>query len=86
MSKTHTRWQLQDAKNKFSQVAEQAVSYGPQVVTKRGKDAVVVLSTEEYERLAAPKGRLSDFLRDSPLAGSGLVVDRDADPGRELDL
>ena len=77
------RWQLQEAKNKFSQVAEEAVTYGPQVITKRGEEAVVVISKSEYDRLTRPKNSLLVFLRDSPLAGSDLSVDRDAGPGRE---
>lgn len=45
------QWSLQDAKNHFSTVVEAAVSGEPQLVTKRGKPAVVVLSVAEYERL-----------------------------------
>ena len=77
------RWQLQEAKNKLSQVAEEAVAYGPQVITKRGEDAVVVISRAEYDRLVGPETRLSEFLTSSPLAGSGLVVERDSATGRE---
>ena len=77
------RWQLQEAKNKFSQVAEDAVRYGPQVITKRGEDAVVVISRAEYDRLRCPRTRLTEFLFSSPLVGSGLVVDRDRVSGRK---
>ena len=77
------RWQLQEAKNKLSQVAEEAVQYGPQVITKRGEDAVVVISRAEYERLSRPRTSLVEFLSTSPLAGSGLVADRDPSPARE---
>lgn len=78
------RWQLQEAKNKLSQVAEEAVRYGPQVITKRGEDVVVVISRAEYERLSRPRTSLVEFLTSSPLAGSGLVVDRDPKGGREV--
>ncbi len=44
-------WQLQDAKNRFSEVVEKAVTEGPQHVTRRGKDTAVVLSSREYARL-----------------------------------
>jgi prevent-host-death family protein len=40
-------WKLQDAKNKFSAVVEAAQRGEPQHVTKRGVDAVVVVSAEE---------------------------------------
>ena len=80
------KWQLQEAKNKFCRVAEQAVEYGPQVVTKRGKDAVVVLSVEEYERLKKRKDSLVEFLAKSPLAGIDLDLTREREGGREVDL
>ena len=44
-------WSVQDAKNHFSEVVEEARRGGPQTVTKHGKPAVVVLSANEYERL-----------------------------------
>lgn len=47
-----TEWSLQDAKNHFSSVVEAAGKGTPQIVTKRGKPAVVVLSVAAYERLA----------------------------------
>lgn len=47
-------WQLQDAKNKFSELVERAADGEPQVVTKRGKRAAVLVSAAEYARL---KGR-----------------------------
>ena len=46
-----TDWQLQDAKNRFSDVVDAALSGFPQRVTRRGKPAVVVLPVDEYERL-----------------------------------
>lgn len=49
-------WTLQDAKNKFSALVEAAQRGEPQHVTKRGVDAVVVLSAEEYERLVGVDG------------------------------
>ena len=44
------KWSVQDAKNRFSEVVE-AARRKPQMVTKHGKPAVVVLAAEEYERL-----------------------------------
>jgi len=80
------RWQLQEAKNKFSQVAEEAATYGAQVVTKHGRDAFVLLSISDYERLRKPKTNLVQFLKDSPLPGSRIDVTRDQDAGREPKL
>lgn len=80
------RWQLQEAKNKLSQVAEEAVTYGPQIITKRGQDAVVLISRAEYDRLTAPRTGFVQFLKASPLAGSGLIAERDPTPGRNASL
>ncbi len=80
------KWQLQDAKNRFSQVAEEAASDGPQVVTKHGKDAVVILSMEEYQQLKKPKESLVKFLQGSPLKGVKLDIDRERSEGRAVDL
>ena len=48
-----TPWPLQDAKNRFSAVVNAALDGDPQLVTRRGQPAVVVLAAEEYERLRA---------------------------------
>ena len=47
-------WQLQDAKNKFSELVERAAEGEPQVVTKRGKRTAVLVSAQEYARLKGP--------------------------------
>lgn len=49
-----TRWTLQDAKNKFSEVVNAACAGMPQVVTRRGKPEVVILSVASYNRLLRP--------------------------------
>ena len=46
-------WKLQDAKSQFSKVVKDALRNGPQYVTRRGSEAVVVLSVKEYEKLTA---------------------------------
>jgi prevent-host-death family protein len=79
-------WQLQDAKNRFSQVVDLARREGPQAITLRGKEAAVVISIEEYRRLTRPQGKLSDFFQQSPLAGADLDVTRSDDVGRDIEL
>ena len=79
-------WTLQDAKNRFSQVVEKALSEGPQSVSRHGKEAVMVVSHKDWARMLGDDRRLSDFFRESPLAGSGLDVERDESPPREVDL
>jgi antitoxin Phd len=70
-------WQLQEAKNKFSEVVEEALSKGPQVVTKRGVEAVIILSYAEYRKLLASHTKLSDFFRQSPLKDTDIDLSRD---------
>ena len=77
-------WQLQDAKSKFSRLVEDAQQRGPQIVTKHGKKAVVVISFEEYEQLSKPKTDLVTFLRNSPLADLRLEIGRDKDLPRDV--
>jgi prevent-host-death family protein len=57
-------WQLQDAKNKFSELVERAADGEPQVVTKRGKRAAVLVSADEYARLKGrTEGAATDFVQ-----------------------
>jgi prevent-host-death family protein len=80
------RWQLQDAKNRLSELVRKAREEGPQVITLRGRDAVVVVSAREFGKLSRPRGSLVDFFRKSPLAGVKLDLDRSRDTGRPIDL
>ena len=79
-------WQLQDAKNKFSNLVDQAQHNGPQVVTKHGKDAVVIISIDEYKKLTKPKINLVNFLQNSPLAKEDLDLTRDKKLPRDIVL
>ena len=83
---TMIRWQLQDAKNRLSELVRKAREEGPQVITLRGRDAVVVVSANEFGKLSRPRGNLVDFFRKSPLAGAALDLDRSRDTGRRVDL
>jgi prevent-host-death family protein len=64
--------QLQEAKNKFSRLVEKAQKNGPQIVTKHGREAVVVLSFEEYQKMVSPQCDLIEFFDKSPLKGVGI--------------
>ncbi len=77
-------WQLQNAKNKLSEVVDIALRGEPQVITRHGTPVAVVLSIVEYRRLTAAQGKLSAFFADSPLAGVELDLDRDQAPPREV--
>jgi antitoxin Phd len=79
-------WQLHQAKNRFSEVVDRAVQEGPQVITRRGTEAAVVLSVEDYRRLRKPETSLLEFLQTSPLVGAELDLERSRDTGREVEL
>lgn len=82
-----TVWQLQEAKNRLSELIDRALAEGPQVITRRGIEVAVVLPIAGYRKLVTPTQRLGDFLMSSPLRGSGLVVERDGRTElREVDL
>jgi len=80
------KWQLQDAKNRFSALVRKAREEGPQMITLHGRDAVVVVSANEYGKLSRPRGNLVDFFRKSPLVGVELDLVRSLDTGRRIDL
>lgn len=79
-------WQLQDAKSKFSQLVEKAMDDEPQIVTKHGNNAVVVISFEEYKKMTKPKIDLLSFFQNSPLSGLEIDLARNKDLPREIDL
>jgi antitoxin Phd len=80
-------WQVQSAKARFSEVFRRARNEGPQRITRQGKEGVVMVAEEQFERLVSksrqPKS-LVNFLRNSPLRGVNL--ERDPDPGRDIEL
>jgi prevent-host-death family protein len=79
-------WQLQDAKNRFSEVVDEARRSGPQIITRRGADAAVVISFEEWVRLSRQRTPLVEILRRAPRVRGGLDVERSTDTGRDVEL
>src|ERR1700689_4318838 len=77
-------WQIQSAKAHFSEVFRRARTEGPQRIRRQGKDGVVMVAEEQYDRLVGkshqPKN-LVQFFRQSPLVGIELDWKRDRDPG-----
>ena len=49
------KWQLQDAKSRFSELIDDTLEKGPQVVTRRGIDTAVVVSIDEWKKLKDEK-------------------------------
>ena len=84
-----SRWQLQTAKACFSEVFRRALSEGPQWVTRQDKEAVVILTAEEFDRLSARSKQprsLVRFFAESPLAKVELDLRRKPDFGRKVEL
>lgn len=69
-------WQLQEAKYRFSEVLERALSEGPQVIAARGESVAVLISNADYARLTQSKARFVEFMRSSPLFGVELDTAR----------
>lgn len=83
---TIDKWQLQEAKNRLSEVVRRARSEGPQVITLHGADAAVVVSARDFVQMSRRKGKLVDFFRKSPLVGVDLDIARPRDIGRKIKL
>lgn len=77
------RWQMQEAKTRFSEVIETAERKGPQIITCRGTERAVVLSIAEFRLLAAPKPGLKEYLLGGPKVAS-FEIRRDCSTGREV--
>jgi prevent-host-death family protein len=81
-----TVWQLQEAKNRFSEVVNKALTEGPQTVTRHGEEIVVILSKAEYNQLKKSQLNLVEFFRQSPLVGIELDLERDTSLPRDINL
>lgn len=82
-------WQLQAAKNQFSEVVNEAQAHGPQVVTRHGRAAVVVMGIEDYRKLTGKPSATRSFvtaLLAAPKVSGGLRIERRTDTGRKVEL
>lgn len=85
-------WKLQDAKARFSELVDRALTEGPQHVTRRGAPTVVVISELEYEKSKQARKRkrksLIEVLQNCPAPEIFDVVEegrRAPDFGREME-
>jgi prevent-host-death family protein len=60
------RWQVQDAKQRFSQLMRTAHTDGPQVVTRHGEEIAVVIDIVDYRHLTGEIAEFKDYLRSGP--------------------
>ena len=92
-SPTHDYWQIQDAKQRFSEMIRAVTHDGPQIITRHGEEVAVVVDIAEYRRLTRPAVDLAGLLLGGPkLSDDGvealteIEAERKADFGRPLDL
>jgi prevent-host-death family protein len=86
MEKRKSKWQLQEAKAMFSELIKAAL-LRPQIITVRGKETAVILSCEEYKKLASPGKTFYEFIQSSPLRDLQLELPtRESEEMREVFL
>ncbi|HEX6351862.1 type II toxin-antitoxin system Phd/YefM family antitoxin [Actinophytocola sp.] len=78
-------WQLQEAKQRFSELIRSVETSGPQFVTRHGEEVAVVIDVAEYRRLRGGEEDFKDFLRSAPDLDD-LPIDRSRVPARVVDL
>src|ERR1700692_649225 len=78
-------WQVQEAKTRLSEVIEEAISKGPQFITRHGSERAVILSVKDYRALTAHKPDLREYLLGGPKVDR-FEVPRSRDKGRKVTL
>ncbi|HWN95709.1 MAG TPA: type II toxin-antitoxin system prevent-host-death family antitoxin [Methylomirabilota bacterium] len=73
-------WQLQEAKNQLSTVVENALTRGPQTITRHGTPAVVVVAAEEFRQQRSQRKSIVELFE--PARGLDLTIKRDKSPAR----
>lgn len=77
-------WQLQDAKNKLSELIDRASEDIPQLITRRGKPAAYLISAKTWDQLHKPS--LKKIIRSCPFPELFGVIGREKETAREIDL
>jgi len=78
-------WPQAEAKAKLSEVIERAEKSGPQLITRHGRE-VALITARKAPGTDARRVPLGDFLMNSPLRGSGIIIERIAGKVRPVDL
>ncbi|MGW4646664.1 type II toxin-antitoxin system Phd/YefM family antitoxin [Kitasatospora sp. NPDC004289] len=79
------KWQVQEAKQKFSEVLRLAEAEGPQIVTRHGDEVAVLIDIREYRRLKGQEMDLRDYLLQGPVIDD-LEIERSTEPTRTVDF
>ena len=77
-------WHVQEARRRFGELVRRALDEGPQIVTRRGEEVVVVISARDYRRLTGSPRDFAEFLLAAPDLGR-LDLRRPADPARTVE-
>jgi prevent-host-death family protein len=77
-------WQLQEAKARFSELFTKVIEDGPQMVSRHGKQTIVLLKETDYRALRGQSQGLVEFLLSAPKLD--LELERDPDSGRDIDI
>ncbi len=92
-SPTHDYWQIQEAKQRFSEMIRAVAHNGPQIITRHGEEVAVVVDIAEYRRLTRPTVDLTGLLLGGPTLSDDAAeelakveAERKADFGRPIDL
>jgi antitoxin Phd len=80
-----SRWQVQEAKSRFSEVVERARKKGPQIITRHGTEHAVVMSVEDFRALTAHKPGFKEYLLGGPKVDD-FKIERERDTGRDISL
>ena len=80
-------WQVQEAKQRFSEVLRAVADDGPQLITRHGEDVAVIIDIDEYRRLTGPRKDLREVLLGPPYLDDETVdVLDEVEAGRKRDL
>ena len=79
-------WQVQEVKQRFSEVLRAAKNGGPQIVTKRGQEVAVVIDIADYRRMRGETVSFMRFLQSGPVIDEELDIERSTEPPRDVDL
>ena len=82
----HKKWQVQEAKAKFSELLKETMVSGYQTITKNGQTVAYLISKEEFDQRPSSKRSILDALDRSPYPEIELDVERSLDLIREVDL
>lgn len=86
MRQHRSTWQLQNAKQQFSEVVRRAEHEGPQQITKGGVESAWLISAKDYHKLTKPKQSLLDFFQNSTHRDVEIPIERRKDLPRKIHL